>query len=76
MACKEPSKKFLTQGNSDSESTHLGRRGFLTVSGIAALSTTGQFVESVAAATTPTGGYGYGIESYGTAGYGGIEPTE
>jgi len=69
-------KKGLT-GKSDNKNHRIHRRSFLAVSGIAALSTTGFATETVEAATlTSTDELGYGIDSYGAVGYGGVETTQ
>jgi len=52
----------------------MGRRGFLTVSGIAAASATGYFTGTAGASVSITS-FGYGDESYGASGYGGAEAT-
>lgn len=76
MARKERSKTILTRGDSDSERTTIGRRGFLGLSGIAAVSATGYFAGTAEAASeSGTDGLGYGTQPYGASGFGGVETT-
>lgn len=76
MKHKNQSKKRLIDGHRESESTNLGRRGFLSISSIAAVSATGFFAETVeATSTSMTEDLGYGVQSYGASGYGGVEIT-
>ena len=64
-------------GESDNKSCNISRHGFLAVSGIPAFSATGFVTEKVETATlTSTDELGYGIDSYGTFGYSGVETTQ
>lgn len=70
VALKKCGNRLLPQGNTGSECTHVGRRAFLSMSGIVAVSAGGYAAET-AGATTSVDELGYGIQSYGAAGYGG-----
>ena len=69
------SKDSLT-GNDDSNTSNIGRRGFLSISSIAAFSATGYAVGTVEAASLTADDLGYGMQSYGAYGYGGVETTQ
>jgi hypothetical protein len=53
----------------------MGRRRFLSVTGLASLSLGGWLTESAAAAQSDYSSAGYGMVTFGEAGYGGVEST-
>lgn len=74
MAHKNQGKNHLTE-DEDGEASRVNRREFLAASSIAAVSVTGYLTGSADAAGVTDGTYGYGTESFGSYGYGGVEVT-